>query len=71
MSQPSIFINAFESEKISAKELEEYVTLNFDLTPSGIISNLDLLQPNYFKTAAYGHFGRENQEFSWEKIKEL
>ena len=67
----SIFINSFESEKISAKELEEYVTLNFDLTPSGIISNLDLLQPNYFKTAAYGHFGRENQEFSWEKIKEL
>ena len=49
--------------------MEEYVTLNFDLTPSGIISNLELLQPNYIKTAAYGHFGRENQKFSWEKSK--
>jgi len=67
----SIFINAFESEKISAKELEEYVKSNFDLTPSGIIKSLELLTPNYRKTSSYGHFGREDQGFTWEKTKNI
>ena len=42
------------------------VKKNFDLSPSGLIKNLDLLKPNYLKTASYGHFGREDQDFSWE-----
>ena len=42
------------------------VDANFDLTPYGIMSMLDLLQPIYEKSAAYGHFGRENQGFPWE-----
>jgi len=44
----------------------ELVDANFDLTPYGIMSMLDLLQPIYEKSAAYGHFGRENQGFPWE-----
>jgi S-adenosylmethionine synthetase len=67
----SIFINAFESEKISTNDLEQLVSSNFNLTPSGIITELNLLQPNYLKTAAYGHFGREDQNFSWEEVKKL
>lgn len=67
----SIFINTFESEKVSLYELKKCLLLNFDLTPSGIIQALDLLEPNYFKTASYGHFGREDQGFAWEEIKQL
>ena len=67
----SIFINAFESEKISMNELAQSVTSNFDLTPSGIIAELNLLEQNYFNTSSYGHFGREDQNFSWEEVKKL
>ena len=65
----SIFINTFESEKKSIQEIEQVVLENFDLTPHGIIKSLELLNPNYRKTASYGHFGREDQEFTWEKSK--
>ena len=67
----SIFINTFESEKISLDEIKEVVLLNFDLTPSGIISALDLLNTNYQDTACYGHFGREINGFAWEKTLTL
>ncbi len=68
ISKPiSLFINTFESEKISTDEIKEVVLLNFDLTPSGIISALDLLNTNYQDTASYGHFGRESNGFTWEK----
>ena len=67
----SIFINAFESEKVSTSDLAQLVSSNFDLTPSGIIAELDLLQQNYFNTASYGHFGREDQNFTWEEVKKL
>ena len=64
----SIFINTFESEKIPLNKIKEYVLSNFDLTPSGIITELDLLNTNYLKTASYGHFGRESDGFTWEKV---
>jgi S-adenosylmethionine synthetase len=67
----SIFINTFESEKKSLQEIQQIVLENFDLTPSGIIDCLELLTPNYRKTASYGHFGREDQSFGWEKLKKL
>ena len=67
----SFFINTFESEKITIREIEQVVVENFNLTPSGIIHSLGLLAPNYRKTAAYGHFGREDQGFTWEKPKIL
>ena len=63
----SIFINTFESETLNLNEIEQLVKSNFDLTPSGIINDLNLLEPIYTKTTNYGHFGRENQGFLWEK----
>ena len=65
----SIFINTFDSEKKSLQEIKQVVFENFDLTPSGIIKSLALLNPNYKKTASYGHFGREDEGFTWEKLK--
>ena len=62
----SIFINTFESEKISIEKIYKIVESNFDLSPSGLIDRLSLFMPIYLKTASYGHFGREDQDFSWE-----
>ena len=53
--------------KVSDEKLAELVQKHFDLRPKGIIQMLDLLRPIYQKTAAYGHFGREEPEFSWER----
>jgi len=64
----SIRIKTFGTEKIQEKQIIQLVHNNFDLTPYGIMSMLDLLKPIYEKTAAYGHFGRENEDFPWEKI---
>lgn len=63
----SLYVNTFGSGKIPEKEIEELVRKNFDMKPFGIISQLDLKRPIYRKTAAYGHFGRNEPEFSWEK----
>ncbi|PJB98280.1 MAG: methionine adenosyltransferase [Nitrosopumilales archaeon CG_4_9_14_0_8_um_filter_34_10] len=63
----SLYVNTFGSSKIPEKEIEELVRKNFDMKPFGIISQLDLKRPIYRKTAAYGHFGRNEPEFSWEK----
>ena len=67
----SIFINTFESEKKPIKQLESLVKNNFKLTPSGIIDSLKLLETQYLKTASYGHFGREDQGFTWENTVNL
>jgi S-adenosylmethionine synthetase len=48
-------------------EIAKLVAAHFDLRPKGIIQMLDLLRPIYSKTAAYGHFGREEPEFTWER----
>ena len=63
----SIRIKTFGTEKIQEEQIIQLVHDNFDLTPYGIMTMLDLLQPIYEKTAAYGHFGRENEGFPWEK----
>ena len=62
-----ININTFGSGKIDDRKIEQLVMNHFDLRPKGIIQELDLLRPIYRKTAAYGHFGREEAEFSWEQ----
>ena len=62
----SVRIITFDTNTISEEKIIELVDANFDLTPYGIMSMLDLLQPIYEKSAAYGHFGRENQGFPWE-----
>lgn len=63
----SLYVNTFDSSKIPEKEIEELVRKNFNMKPSEIISQLDLKRPIYRKTAAYGHFGRNEPEFTWEK----
>jgi S-adenosylmethionine synthetase len=63
----SIMVNSHGTGQVSEEKLEECVKELFDLTPKGIIESLDLLRPIYQKTAAYGHFGRELDEFTWEK----
>ncbi len=63
----SIFIDTFGTGKIPDVEIAKIVTKNFDMTPKGIIEKLNLRRPLYKKTAAYGHFGRNDEEFTWEK----
>ncbi len=68
VAQPtSISINTFGSNKVAESKIEELVRKHFDLRPQGIIDMLDLRRPIYRDTAAYGHFGRENPNFTWEK----
>ena len=64
----SIMVDSFGTSKFPDEELSKIVMENFDLRPKGIVSMLDLLRPIYRKTAAYGHFGRKDPEFSWEKV---
>jgi len=63
----SISLNTFGTAKVDEALLADLVTRHFDLTPYGIIKMLDLIRPIYKKTAAYGHFGREDADFTWEK----
>jgi len=72
MSKPtSINVNCFGTEKISENKIREIVDKVFDLRPNAIIKDLDLLRPIYKKTAAYGHFGRNEEGFNWEKINKV
>jgi S-adenosylmethionine synthetase len=63
----SVMVTTEGTGKVSDERLAELVQKHFDLRPKGIIQMLDLLRPMYQKTAAYGHFGREEPEFSWER----
>ncbi len=62
----SVLVETFGTGKISGQELTRLVRKNFSLTPKGIIESLNLRRPIYQKTAAYGHFGRTEAEFTWE-----
>jgi S-adenosylmethionine synthetase len=62
----SILVETFGTGRIADDKLAKLVEKHFDLRPKGIIKALDLLRPIYFKTAAYGHFGRDEPEFTWE-----
>lgn len=63
----SVNIDTFGTEKISTEDIKKAVDKVFDLRPLEIIESLDLRRPIYKKTAAYGHFGREDEDFTWEK----
>ncbi|HEY0633761.1 MAG TPA: methionine adenosyltransferase, partial [Gammaproteobacteria bacterium] len=68
VAQPtSITVNTFGTGVVSEPRLVELVREHFDLRPKGIVAMLDLLRPIYRKTAAYGHFGRTEEEFTWER----
>jgi len=64
----SIMVDTFGTGKVSDEKLSLTVREVFDLTPRGIIDRLDLIRGIYRKTAAYGHFGREDEDFTWEKL---
>jgi S-adenosylmethionine synthetase len=61
-----LFVETFGTESASLEKIQAALTQVFDLRPAAIIRDLDLLRPIYAKTAAYGHFGRELPEFTWE-----
>jgi S-adenosylmethionine synthetase len=69
MAEPvSVMVDTFGTGKIEQEEIENKVIKNFDMRPSKIIEALSLKNPIYKKTAAYGHFGRNDPSFTWEKI---
>ena len=68
VAQPtSIDVDTFGTHKIPEEKIVELVKEHFPLTPKWIINHLDLRRPIYQQTAAYGHFGREEPDFTWEK----
>jgi S-adenosylmethionine synthetase len=62
----SVLVDTFGTGKIAEDKLEQLVRDNFQLTPKGIIESLKLRRPIYRKTAAFGHFGRPDPDFTWE-----
>ncbi|UCV11891.1 methionine adenosyltransferase [Dechloromonas denitrificans] len=64
----SIMVDTFGTGKVSNETLTALIKKHFDLRPKGIVNMLDLLRPIYQKTAAYGHFGRDEPEFTWEAV---
>jgi len=67
----SVMVETFGTEKVDVKKIEKAVKEIFDLRPAAIIKNLNLLRPIYKKTAAYGHFGRHDRDFTWEKLDKV
>jgi len=67
----SVMVETFGTGKVSDDEIVKRIRAAFDLRPAGIISTLDLLRPIYRLTAAYGHFGRREPEFTWEKTDRI
>jgi S-adenosylmethionine synthetase len=62
-----VLVETFGTENVPVPRLEELVREHFDLRPAAILRDLDLRRPIYAKTAAYGHFGREDRDFTWER----
>jgi S-adenosylmethionine synthetase len=68
MARPfSLLVDTFGTEKVDRARILELVNQNFDLRPAAIQDNLDLRRPRYRATASYGHFGRTDPEFTWER----
>jgi S-adenosylmethionine synthetase len=63
----SIEVDCFGSERVPLKQIEELIREHFDLRPGAILRDLDLMRPIFSKTAAYGHFGRSDHDFTWER----
>jgi len=67
----SLYIEDYGTSKLDQRDLCEIVLKNWNLSPGAVIQELDLLKPRYRKTAVYGHFGRNEKEFTWEQVKPL
>jgi S-adenosylmethionine synthetase len=63
-----VWVTTQGTGKIADEKIAELVQRHFDLRPKGIVTMLNLLRPIYEKTAAYGHFGRDEPEFTWENV---
>ncbi|MGZ4282183.1 MAG: methionine adenosyltransferase domain-containing protein, partial [Gaiellaceae bacterium] len=63
----SVAVQTFGTEHVSVARIEELISEHFDLRPGAILRDLDLRRPIYAKTAAYGHFGRDEHDFTWER----
>jgi S-adenosylmethionine synthetase len=71
-AQPvGVFVETFGTETVPVQKIQDAVTTVFDLRPAAIIRDLDLKRPIYQATAAYGHFGRELPNFTWEKTNRI
>ena len=62
-----LFVECFGTERIPVAQIQDAVLEVFDLRPAAIVKDLELLRPIYAQTAAFGHFGREEPDFSWER----
>ncbi|HEX7561051.1 MAG TPA: methionine adenosyltransferase [Candidatus Humimicrobiaceae bacterium] len=67
----SVMVETFGTEKVDMSKIDEAVRKIFDLRPGAIVKNLDLLRPIYKKTASYGHFGRNDRDFTWERLDKV
>lgn len=67
----SVMVETYNTEKVDRVKIEECIKEVFDLRPAAIIKNLDLLRPIYRKTASYGHFGRNDRDFTWERLDKV
>ena len=63
----SLMVNTYGTGAISDEKIAEIINTEFDLRPKGIVQMLDLLKPRYNKSASYGHFGRNDEIFTWER----
>ena len=63
----SVLVDTFGTATVDEAKIQNAIKKTFDLTPGGIINRLELRRPIFSKTAAYGHFGREDADFTWEK----
>jgi S-adenosylmethionine synthetase len=67
----SVSVRTFGTERVPVTRIEELIQEHFDLRPAAILRDLDLLRPIYTKTAAYGHFGRDDHDFTWERTDKV
>lgn len=67
----SVYVNCYGTEKVDIDIISKIIEKEFDLTPAGIINYLQLRRPIFKKTAAYGHFGREDEDFTWEQLNKV
>ena len=67
----SIFVDTYESSSYSNDDIIKTIRKTFDLTPEGIIETLDLRKPQFKQVAAYGHFGRDDLNLSWENVDKI
>jgi len=67
----SIMVNTYNTGKMPNEAISKLISKNFNLTPAGIIRELNLKRPIYTATAAYGHFGRNNEGFTWEELDKV